>query len=139
MDTQKGQENKDLRELVEGDKQHIINFLKAFDLNTKGNQISILFSEDLEKPDYLQLWQIDGEPGVVKVEFSISNIKSKLPKKLRGILDLLFNKIVRRDFPDTTGTPYEIRNDIIDSCTHYNSIKIKNTKITLVGAICYCN
>ena len=30
MDTQKGQENQDLRDLIEGDRLNIINFLKAF-------------------------------------------------------------------------------------------------------------
>ena len=55
MDTQKGQENQDLRDLIEGDRLNIINFLKAFNLKVKGNQITILFSENLEKPRYKQL------------------------------------------------------------------------------------
>lgn len=139
MDTQKGQENQDLRDLIEGDRLNIINFLKAFNLKVKGNQITILFSENLEKPRYKQLWEVDGEPSVVKVEFTLNNIKSKTPRELRQILQLLIDKIVRRDFPNTTGTSYEIHNDIIDSCTHYYSIKIKNNKVILVGAICYCN
>ena len=82
MDTQESPENKDLIDLIKGDKQHIIKFLKAFNLNTMGNQITIHFIEDLKNPQYLNLWEIE-EPSVVKVEFTISNIKSEQSKELR--------------------------------------------------------
>jgi hypothetical protein len=76
MENQKDQEKQDLRDINEGDRQHIIAFLMTFNLKVKGNQVSILFSENLEKPEFKDLWESESEPEVVKVEFIISNIKS---------------------------------------------------------------
>ena len=51
MNTQNEQERQELRNLIDEDRQHIINFLKIFKLKANRNQISILFSEKLERPD----------------------------------------------------------------------------------------
>lgn len=136
------QEYQDLIEVVKVDKAHIINYLKAYNLKISG-KISMLYSEDLENPQYKDLWKLKVEPSVVKTEFKIQNPDQIQKEKLHKLFEDLLNKIVVREWPDNPMNPCEYTTPILKSCTHYQSIDFKvytnKTKVVLVGAICYCN
>ena len=89
------QEYQDLIEVVKVDKQHIINYLKAYNLKISG-KISMVFSENLDNPQYKDLWKLKVEPTVVKTEFKIQNPDQIQRKKLHKLFEDLLNKIVVR-------------------------------------------
>jgi hypothetical protein len=136
------QEYQDLIEVVKVDKQHIINYLKAYNLKISG-KISILFSGDLENPQYKQLWELGVEPAIVKTEFKIQNPDQIQREQLHKLFEDLLNKICNRAWPDNPVNPYEYATPILKSCIHFRSIDFSiytnKTKVVLVGAICYCN
>ena len=118
------QEYQDLIEVVKVDKQHIINYLKAYNLKIVG-KISMLFSEDLENPQCKNLWDLKVEPAIVKTEFKIQNPDQIQREQLHKLFEDLLNKIVVRGWPDNPEIPYEYTTPILKSCTHYQSIDFK--------------
>ena len=129
-------EKQDLKELVAQDKIHVINFLKAHNLKVKDSKVSMLFSDTVENPVYKNLWLLNFEPALVKVEFELLNLPV-LQGILQGILKILINKIVNRDLPITSDIAYEFLQQTQDN--YYEQIEIKNNKITLIGYINYCS
>lgn len=128
-------EKKESKELIAQDKVHVINFLRAYNLKVKGNRISMLFSDSFENPVYKNLWNLEFEPALVKVEFEILNLPNKRGEP-QEILQILLNKIVERDFPEN---PDNISEYLRQTQNNYcqQSIEIKNNKIKLIGSIDY--
>ena len=126
----------ELKELIATDKVYVINFLKAYNLKVKDNKVSMLFSDSVDNPIYKNLWDLEFEPVLVKVEFELLNLPEN-QGELQGKLKILINKISERDFPENPDNTYEYLTPIeINNC---QSIEIKNNKIKLIGSIDYCS
>jgi len=131
------QEKLDLMELVEFDKLHIVQFLLAHNIRVKGGEVNLFYSEGEGEP-YLNLWELQVEPHLVRAEFVIERIKEE-HWDITGVLEILLDKIVDRDFPvepdKSLGTS--------TTCPHFKSIKIdeqpNGINIILIGGICYCS
>ena len=128
-------EKQEIKELIAQDKIHVINFLKAHNLKVKDNMVVMLFSENVEEPAFKNLWDLEFEPAMVKVEFEILNLPDKQGELLET-LQILINKIAERDFPEN---PDNISEYLRQTQNNYcqQSIKIKNNKIKLIGSIDY--
>lgn len=59
--------------MIATDKIHVVKFLKAHNLKVKDNRISMLFSDSVENPVYKNLWDLEFEPVLVKIEFELFN------------------------------------------------------------------
>jgi hypothetical protein len=137
-----GQEKLDLMQLVESDKKNCLAFLKANNIRLN-NKISMLFSDgdvDESKMDQLSftnLWELQLEPSLVKVEFVIKRPKEE-HSNITETLEILLDKIVERAWHVFPGESL----DTSTTCPHFKSIKIDNhsngINIVMVGAICYC-
>lgn len=136
--------NQDLIELVEEDINHTIQFLKSHNLKVKGNKVTMLFSDGevdetkLDQLSFTNLWELEYEPSLVKVEFIIEKLK-ELNSIIIGTLEILLDKIVGRTWHvDPNNTL-----DTSTTCPHFKSINIDKQngdyKIKLIGAICYCS
>jgi hypothetical protein len=137
------QEKQELMDLVEQDCRQVIKFLQANNLKVK-NKVEMLFSDGevdestIEQQTFVNLWELQYEPSLVKVKFFIERLKEK-HRDITGTLELLLDKIVERAWPVDP-------NKILDTstiCPHFKSIKIDrqgvDCKVILIGAICYCN
>jgi len=140
--------NNDLVELVKEDKQHIINFLQAHNFKVKNNQVTLLFSDGevdeskLDQLEFQNLWELEYEPSLVRVEFIIESPK-ELHSNIPGMLELLIDKITTRRWPVIPFDPIEYTKELDNCCPHFKSINFDkqygNYIMKLIGAICYCN
>jgi hypothetical protein len=129
-----------LKSIVATDKQHIINFLSVHNLQVKGAQVELLYSEGEGEP-YLNLWEVE-EPHLVKVQFIIERPK-EVDSSFSKTLDLLIDKITTRAWPDSPYDPLAYTQQVENTCTHFRSIDFTeqtygNIKIILRANICYC-
>jgi hypothetical protein len=137
------QEKLDLMQLVESDKNHIVQFLLAHNIKVK-NKITMLFSDGdvdenrMDQLSFTNLWELQYEPILVRVEFILESPK-KEHSNFPGILQVLLDKIVDRDFPVNPNNTLDTSN----TCPHFKSIKIDQQQnginIVMMGAICYCS
>jgi hypothetical protein len=137
------QDRLDLMRLVESDKNHIVQFLLAHNIQVR-NKITMLFSDGdvdenrIDQLSFTNLWELQYEPSLIKVEFVIERPKES-HSNITGILENLLNKIVDRDSPLNSGNTIDSSN----TCPHFKSIKIDEQQngisIVMVGAICYCS
>lgn len=143
--------NNDLKELVVQDKNHIINFLLAHNLKVKNNQVTLLFSDGevdgstIDKQSFVDLWKLQYEPSLVKVEFIIEKPK-ELNSNITGILRQLLIRICSRRWPVDSYEPLDYSKSIEDEYNCYQKIEIDSksvesvkSKVTLIGAIGYFN
>ena len=138
-----GQEKLDLIQLVESDKKNCLAFLKANNIKVK-NKISMLFSDGdvdeskLDQLSFTNLWELQYEPTLVRVEFVIERPKEE-HRDITGTLEILLDKIVERSWHVETGESL----DTSTICPHFKLIKFdkqeNGLKIILIGAICYCS
>ncbi len=138
------QDAKELRELVESDKKSVIKFLEAHGLKVANNQIELLFSDGevdeskLDQLSFMNLWELEFEPSLLRVEFTIERSK-ELHSNITGILKNLLYKITNRTELEFPGSNLETSS----TCPHFQLIKIDkqqgNLIVQLYGAICYCS
>ena len=137
-------EKQELQELVQHDCKQAINFLESHSLKVKDNKVEILFSDGevdeskLDQQKFVNLWELQYEPSLIKVEFVIERPKEK-HSNIRDLMESLLNKIVNQEFPVNPDESLDTSN----ICSHFKSIKINKIstglKIILIGAICYCS
>ncbi len=138
------QDEKDLRKLVESDKKSVVKILKSLGLEVFDNKVVMHFSDGeideskFAQLDFMNLWELEFEPSLVKVEFTIERSK-ELHSNITGILENLLYKITNRTELDSPGSNL----DTSSICPHFQQIKtIKqqgNLKVKMYGAICYCS
>jgi hypothetical protein len=92
----------------------------------------------IDQLSFTNLWELQYEPSLIKVEFVIDSPK-ELKSNIKGIQEILLDKIVERSYhvdPDESL-------DTLNTCPHFKSIKIdeqqKGINVVMVGAICYCS
>ncbi len=150
------QERRDLVELVEIDKQHIIQFLRHHNLVVKHNIVELLYSvgsiDSIEsnlksileyKKKFNNLWELEEwEPHIVWFSFTLQDTK-KSNVELNGIMKILLNKITTREGLQLPTTNLGNSNDTPTTCPHFQSINIvpkqNEFDIILIGAICLCS
>ena len=135
------QEKLDLMELVESDKHHIVQFLSAHNIRVKGGEVNLFYSEGEGEP-YLNLWELEVEPHLVRAEFFIERLL-EVHRDITGIFDLLIDKITTRGWPDNPYEPLDYSKAIENVCPHIKKIDItkqpNGINIILIGGICYCS
>jgi len=126
------QEKLDLMELVESDKHQIVQFLLAHNIRVK-NKISMLFSDGdideskLDQLEFRNLWELEYEPSLVKVEFIIEG-KFEIDNKLHKTLRQLNINITTRNWPVKSHAPLDYSKTIEDEYNCYQSIQIVDQK-----------
>jgi hypothetical protein len=141
------QDKKELMEVVDQDKQHIINYLLTFNLKVKNNEVSLLFSDGevdestMDQQSFVNLWKLQYEPSLVRVEFIIQRAR-ELNSNIKDLLESLLNKIVNKGH---TNNSYDSlgNSKVVDDYNCYKSIQIErqgvDVKVVLFGAIGYFN
>ena len=145
-------EIRELKKLVVTDKQHIKEFLKVHKLNLVGNRVSYLLkkadqqmkgSNSIITFNFRNLWEIDGEPHQVRVEFTIDLKGRNQMDKYLDCQESLINKIVERAWPDNPINPQGYLTDCRDVCQHPREIKFimkgKLLKVSIISTLCYCS
>lgn len=142
-----------LRSLVTQDKNHIKHFLKVHKIQLKDNRVTLRFfkgdttglnqnnlQEFIDQYKFPNLWEIDGEPAFVVVQFAIFKQPRENTNKFLRQMNNLLNKICSRSWPDNLDTPQEYLANCNNICIHERLIDYNptNNKVILIGGICYC-
>jgi hypothetical protein len=143
--------NNDLKELVNEDKQHIINFLKHHNIKVKNNEVSLLFSDGevdeatIDQQAFINLWELQYEPSLVKVEFTIESLNER-SSNVQEVMESLINQLTTRgwhvdpyDSPNQSKTIEDNYNCFQKINIEKKSIESDETKIVLFAAIGYFN
>ena len=138
------QERRDLVELVEIDKQHIIQYLQYHNLKVKDNKVTMLFSDGevdestIDQQIFVNLSELEYEVSIVKAEFIIQELR-EAHSNIKELMESLINQITTRGWHDN---PYDSLGNskaIEDDYNCFQSIKIEHqqngAKIVLVSAI----
>lgn len=146
------QDKLELKRLVASDKKNIREFLRVHNVHLYKPTVSCLFKESElfnNNPnvtilkDFKNLWEIDGEPEKVKIEFKID---LGVKKELRRFLDCqenLVNKIVDRAWPDNPVNSQDYLDVSNKVCQHPRQVNLvlkeKFAKVTIIATLCYCS
>jgi hypothetical protein len=92
----------------------------------------------IDQLSFTNLWQLQYEPSLIKVEFMVDDVLEK-HRNITRTLEILLKKIVDGKLPVNPDESL----DTSTNCPHFKSIKINKQSnginIVLVGAICYCS